>query len=220
MVQLDPAGKNIYLAFTAHEKAEGAKQILHVLTKNDIQASFFFTGAFLRNPDQKALIQRIVAEGHYVGPHSDGHLLYCEWDKRDALLVDRQTFEEDLRKNYAELEKLGVTSSRARWFMPPYEWYNKAVVDWARAMGLSVVSFTPGVRTNADYTTPEMANYMSSDEIVRSVFRFEKEQPQGLNGCIVLIHPGTNPTRKDKLYDRLPDIIERLKQRKYQFKCF
>jgi len=47
---MDPACKDIYLAFTADEKAEGGEHILQVLEKNDIKASFFFTGNFLRNP--------------------------------------------------------------------------------------------------------------------------------------------------------------------------
>ena len=85
-------------------------------------------------------------------------------------------------------------------------------------MGLSVVSFTPGVRTNADYTTPDMETYMTSDEIVRSLFQFEKKDPNGLNGCILLIHPGTDPAREDKLYDRLPAIIERLRNMDYRFR--
>jgi len=218
IVRMDPARKNIYLAFAADERAEGGQRVLDVLEKNGIKASFFFTGNFLRNHDHTTLIRKVIGKGHYLGPHSDRHLLYCDWDKRDALLLDRRTFEDDLRKNYIELAKCGVAPSSSRWFMPPYEWYNKVVVDWSKAMGLSVVSFTPGGRTNADYTTPDMTQYVPSDEIVRSLFQFEKKNPNGLNGCILLVHPGTDPARKDKLYDRLPEIIERLRMMGYHFK--
>jgi len=218
IVRMDPACKDVYLSFTADEKAEGGEYILQVLKKNDIKASFFFTGNFLRNPDYKTLIKKVINYGHYVGPHSDQHLLYCDWKKRDKLLIDRHNFENDLRKNYIELEKFGVTHSSSRWFIPPYEWYNNIIVNWSRAMGVSVVNFTPGVRTNADYTTPDMASYMSSDDILRNVFQFEKENSNGLNGSIILIHPGTDSARKDKLYERLPEIIERLKNMNYDFK--
>jgi hypothetical protein len=102
--------------------------------------------------------------------------------------------------------------------MPPYEWYNSVIVNWSRAMGLSVINFTPGLRTNADYTTPGMSNYVSSDDILRSVFQFEKDNPNGLNGCIMLIHPGTDAARKDKFYKRLPELIARLKNMNYNFK--
>jgi peptidoglycan/xylan/chitin deacetylase (PgdA/CDA1 family) len=218
IVRMDPACKNIYLAFTADEEAEGGEYILQVLNSKGIKASFFFTGNFLRNPDYGYFIKCVINDGHYVGPHSDRHLLYCDWKNRESLLVDRCDFENDLRKNYTELETFGITHSNSKWFMPPYEWYNKTIIDWARAMGVSVVNFTPGIRTNADYTTPDMKNYMSSDDILHSVFQFEKGNTHGLNGCIVLFHPGTDFARKDKLYDRLPEIINRLKNTGYNFK--
>jgi len=218
IVRMSPACKDIYLAFKADKEAEGGEYILQVLKDNDIKASFFFTGNFLRNPEYNALIKKVVNNGHYVGPHSDQHLLYCEWKNRDSLLIDRHNFENDLRKSYIELEKYGIAHSSSKWFMPPYEWYNNIIVDWARAMGISVVNFTPGIRTNADYTTPDMPNYLATDDILQSLYRFEKENSRGLNGCIILIHPGIDSARKDKLYERLPEIIDRLKNMGYDFK--
>jgi len=218
VVRMDPTDKSVYLAFTAHDRAEGGERILQVLAEHGLKASFFFTGDFLRDPNHGAFIKETLQAGHYVGPHSDRHLLYCDWKKRDALLVDRRTFEEDLRQNYVVLEKFGVTRAGATWFMPPYEWYNKVVVDWSSAMGLDAISFTPGVRTNADYTTPEMASYRSSSDIVGSLLQFERDNARGLNGCILLIHPGTDPARQDKLYEHLPRIIERLTHMEYHFK--
>ena len=218
IVRMNPDRKDIYLAFTADKEAEGGEYILQVLNDNDIKASFFFTGNFLRNPDYGTLIKKIINNGHYVGPHSDKHLLYCDWKNRDLLLVNRHSFENDLKKNYIELKKFGIAHSNSEWFMPPYEWYNNIIVDWARAMGISVVNFTPGIRTNADYTTPDMSNYVSSDDILRSVFQFEKENSHGLNGCVILIHPGTDSARKDKFYKLLPEIISRLKTMGYDFK--
>jgi len=218
IVKMDPACKNIYLAFTADKEAEGGDYILQVLNDNDIKASFFFTGNFLQNPDYDAFIKRVINNGHYIGPHSDQHLLYCDWKKRDSLLVDRQNFENDLKKNYIKLKNFGIVHSNSKWFMPPYEWYNNIIVDWARAMGVSVVNFTPGIRTNADYTTPEMPNYMSSGDILHNLFQFEKENTHGLNGCIILIHPGTDAAREDKFYEHLPKIIGRLKKMGYSFK--
>ena len=218
IVRMNPASKDIYLAFTADKQAEGGEYILQVLNDNHIKASFFLTGNFLRNREYSTFIKKIINGGHYVGPHSDEHLLYCDWKKRDELLLDRQKFENDLKKNYVELETFGVSHSSSKWLMPPYEWYNSVIVDWAGAMGVSVVNFTAGIRTNADYTTPGMSNYMSSDHMLRSLFKFEKENSHGLNGCIILIHPGTDSARKDKLYKRLTEIIVRLKNMGYNFK--
>ena len=39
------------------------------------------------------------------------------------------------------------------------------------------------------------------------VVRDEEREPAGLNGAIILIHPGTEPERTDKLWSRLEEII-------------
>src|SRR5690606_17049501 len=75
-----PVGrKHTALVFTGHEFAEGATAILDVLERRGMKASFFLTGAFLRDPDKAPLVRRMVRDGHYVGAHSDAHLLYAPW---------------------------------------------------------------------------------------------------------------------------------------------
>jgi peptidoglycan/xylan/chitin deacetylase (PgdA/CDA1 family) len=102
--------------------------------------------------------------------------------------------------------------------MPPYEWYNRQIVDWSRQLGLEVINFTPGTGTNADYTTPEMENYKSSVKIYANLLQFEQQQSNGLNGAILLIHPGTAPERTDKFYRILEDVIRHFSSKGYQFK--
>ncbi|WP_297095999.1 glycoside hydrolase family 9 protein [uncultured Draconibacterium sp.] len=213
---IQPSEKNIYLVFSAHDKAEGAEHILKVLDKKNCKASFFFTGDFLRDKQFQSTIKNVIKDGHYLGAHSDKHLLYCDWTKRDSLLVDRTTFEQDLKANYEALQQFGINSENASWFLPPYEWYNSTTVNWAGALGLTTINFSPGIRSNADYTTPDMTNYLSSDKIMESIFRVEEEQ--GLNGAIMLIHPGTEEKRTDKFYLRLDELIERLQAKGYNFK--
>jgi peptidoglycan/xylan/chitin deacetylase (PgdA/CDA1 family) len=80
-------GKRIALEFTGHEFAEGGTRILDELAKRRAKASFFLSGDFLRRAEFAPLVARMVAEGHYVGPHSDKHLLYCAWDAGRKTLV-------------------------------------------------------------------------------------------------------------------------------------
>lgn len=218
IIKINPKEKNIYLAFTADELFEGGEHVLQTLQKHKIKGSFFLTGNFLRNPEFKKITQKIISAGHYVGAHSDKHLLYCDWQKRDSLLVKFKTFEIDLKNNFAELEKFGIQKENARYFIPPYEWYNRQIVDWSRNLGLDVTNFTPGTVTNADYTTPEMKNYKSSEVIFSNLLNFEKKE--GLNGSILLIHPGTESSRKDKFYLKLDELIKILAEKGYQFKSF
>lgn len=213
IIRTDPSVRHIDFVFTAADKADGADRIISTLRKYNIKGGFFFTGEFFElYPD---VVRRLVAEGHYVGSHSYGHLLYAPWGKRDSLLVTRQEFEEDMFKSYKVLREFGITD--APYFIPPYEHYNATISSWARQLGLQVINYTPGTLTNGDYTTPGMSRYFSSKEILGKIREYERTDPDGLNGHIMLIHFGTDPSRTDKFYDKLPGLIKELRRKGYSF---
>ena len=213
IIRTDPSVRHIDFVFTAADKADGADRIISTLRKYNIKGGFFFTGEFFElYPD---VVCRLVAEGHYVGSHSYGHLLYAPWGKRDSLLVTRQEFEEDMFKSYKVLREFGITD--APYFIPPYEHYNATISSWARQLGLQVINYTPGTLTNGDYTTPGMSRYFSSKEILGKIREYERTDPDGLNGHIMLIHFGTDPSRTDKFYDKLPGLIRELRRKGYSF---
>lgn len=216
IIRMNPDEKKVYLIFSAHEYGEGGNTIARTLKKHNAKASFFFTGKFYDNPENKPLIRKLIDDGQYVGAHSDAHLLYADWSRRDSSLVDRQKLTEDLEANYQKMAGFGITPEQAPVFLPPYEWYNQESVYWSRQLGLNVVNFTPGIRSNADYTTPDLKNYRSSEAILNDIKAFERTNPKGLNGCIVLIHLGTAPGRTDKFYNRLDDLLNFLRQKGYE----
>jgi peptidoglycan/xylan/chitin deacetylase (PgdA/CDA1 family) len=143
--------------------------------------------------------------------------LYCDWSKRDSLLVTKKEFIVDLVDNYASMSVHGIADKKAAFFLPPYEWYNDSVAAWTKEMGLQLINFTPGTKSNADYTTPDLKNYRSSEEIYKSIISYEQLTPSGLNGFILLVHIGTDPKRTDKFYHRLPELLKFLKAKGYQF---
>ena len=185
--------RRLAIVFTGHEYAEGGETILNELSKHKAKGSFFVTGDFLTNSSFKPLIERIVREGHYLGPHSDKHLLYCPWEGPKRTLVTRAEFQSDLESNVRKIEGFGVSRSVIRYFLPPYEHYNQEIVDWSKAMGLTLVSFTPGTRSNADYTGEADRNFVSSQTIFDSILRKERQDPDGLNGFLLLVHIGSGP---------------------------
>lgn len=209
--------KSISIVFTGDEFADGADHILTTLRQNGVPASFFLTGKFYSNPQFGQIIADLKKDGHYLGPHSDQHLLYADWRKRDSLLVTRKQFVSDLSMNYRRMRKFGIKKSEASYFLPPYEWYNSDIVRWTRKLNLHLINFTPGTRSAADYTYPGMASYRSSDEIYQSIMDYERKDPDGLNGFILLMHIGTDPKRTDKFYYRLDKLIKELKSRGYTF---
>ena len=213
----DSSEKNIALVFTGDEFADGGDFIASTLQQQNIKASFFFTGRFYNNPAFKKIIQRLNRDGHYLGPHSNQHLLYCDWNKRDSLLVTKEDFTNDLLANLDVMHASGIDTSKTKFFLPPYEWYNDSIAAWTKESGLKLINYTPGTLSHADYTTPTDKNYRNSDAIYKSIVDHETRSPSGLNGFILLMHIGTDPKRTDKLYRKLPGLISYLRSKGYHF---
>ena len=219
IIRGDKSKKEIALVFTGDEFADGADVIRKTLAKDKINASFFFTGNFYRNEKFNKIITSLKKQGHYLGAHSDKHLLYCSWENRDSLLVDKKTFLMDLENNYREMEKFEIQKDNAQFFLPPFEWYNKTISNWTTEAGFTLINFTPGTRSNADYTTPQMGSrYVSNKEIFQSILRHEKENTDGLNGFILLLHIGTAPERQEKFFNELEELVSVLLNAGYVFK--
>ena len=217
IVRGDTSKKKLALVFTGDEFGDGAKHILSVLKQQRVPGSFFFTGNFYRNPDFEQLIYSLLSEGHYLGAHSDQHLLYCDWENRDSLLITHNEFIHDLENNYETMSKFGISKNSVPYFLPPYEWYNDSISNWTKSLDLQLINYTYGTLSHADYTIPGMTNYISSRFIYQNIINFEKKSTNGLNGFILLIHIGTAPKRTDKFYFYLKELITELKSKSYQF---
>ncbi len=208
--------KQLALVFTGHEYAEGGDVIVDALARRGIKASFFLTGDFLRAPAFRPLVKRLVQDGHYIGPHSDKHLLYCDWATRKTL-VSREAFRADLEANAREIAGIGAARGGVRYFLPAYEWCNREIVGWAREMGFETVNFTAGTRSNADYTEDAAPNHVSSATIFKSILDAEAADPNGLDGFLLLLHLGAGPRRTDKLHARFAELLDAIAARGYTF---
>ena len=215
IIRTDPSQKKICLVFTAADKADGAETIISTLKKDHIHGGFFFTGEFYQKfPD---IVKRLIADGHYVGSHSFGHLLYAPWSNQDSLLVTHEEFDKDMLKSYALMRTFGIEKEDAPFFIPPYEYYNSTVASWAKQLGLQIINFTPGTGSNADYTTPDLKKYKSSKQLYQQIMDYEKNDPHGLNGHFLMIHFGTDDARTDKFYKMMPRLIKELRKKGYEF---
>ncbi|MBJ7881132.1 glycoside hydrolase family 9 protein [Gelidibacter salicanalis] len=207
--------KRISLLFSADEYADGAEDILRILERHGIKGSFFLTGNFYRNKDFTPFVEQAKKAGHYLGAHSDQHLLYNEWTEDKKRLVTQEEFQNDLKANYSEMEKLGIQKEQAPYFLPPYEWNDNIITQWTDQMGITMINYSKGTLSHADYTTPDMKNYRSTEDIRDSVLTFE--ETYGMNGFMLLSHLGTHPDRTDKFYKTLDNLITILKERGYTF---
>jgi peptidoglycan/xylan/chitin deacetylase (PgdA/CDA1 family) len=214
IIRGDKSKKHIAMIFTGGDFGEGTPHILDILKKLNIQAGLFVTGDFLRKEEYNAYIRRAVAEGHYVGPHSDKHLLYCPWEDREKTLVSDEQFKADLQKNIDDLKKLGALKGKV-YFIPPYEWFNEDQVRWAKEMGVTIFNLSPGSGSSRDYQPESDKRFTSSQQIMQGILDHEKKDPAGLNGFILLLHLGAD--RKDKMFLLLEPLMKELMARGYGF---
>ncbi|MDP1974114.1 MAG: glycoside hydrolase family 9 protein, partial [Sediminibacterium sp.] len=98
---VNPTEPSVSLIFTGDEYGEGLPIIQEILAKEKVKAGFFFTGRFYANKKFTKTIKTLEKEQHYLGAHSNDHLLYNDWTNRNKLLVSYDSFSTDLNKNFA-----------------------------------------------------------------------------------------------------------------------
>ena len=216
VVRGDESKKQLALIFTGGDFGEGTGHVLDTLGENKIKGSFFLTGDYLRKPEHQDYLKRIVADGHYLGPHSDKHALYCPWEDRGKTLVSEDFFKKDLQKNIDDLRGYGaLPQGKLVYFIPPYEWYNADQSKWAKEMGVLLFNFTPGSGSNRDWAPEDHKSFVPSRQIIDDILAYEKKDPHGLNGFLLLLHVGSQ--RKDKTFLLLGELVKELKARGYTF---
>ncbi|WP_428389439.1 polysaccharide deacetylase family protein [Mucisphaera sp.] len=215
VTRADPNRREIALVFTGGEHGYDSTLILDTLAERNIKASFFPTGDYLDVPGYDQHIQRMIDEGHHVGPHGHAHLLLAPWDDRDQSLVTESQFKRDLRKNINELHDLGVPKAWPIYFIPPYQWYNTQHAQWAADMGVLLFNFTPGSGSHRDWAPEGHPAFRPSTQILDDILTHEMTAPNGLNGHLLLLHLGSQ--RQDNMARLLPQLLDELTTRGYRF---
>jgi peptidoglycan/xylan/chitin deacetylase (PgdA/CDA1 family) len=216
IIRGDVNKKSLAVIFTGDEKGESTAPILDTLRDRKIRAGFFVTGNFARDAKLRPLLERAAREGHYLGPHSDSHPLYCDWDNRNKSLVTQKFFTSDLQKNIRGLREVaGSKSETPKLFVPPYEWFNADQVRWSNDMGITLFNFTPGSGSNRDYAPEGDRVFVPSQKIYDDILAREEKDPHGLNGFILLLHLGSG--RKDPFHAKLAPLCDELTKRGYKF---
>ncbi len=162
----DPARKVIYLTFDAGYENGSTEEILDVLKRHQVKASFFLVGNYIqRNAD---LVRRMVDEGHIVGNHTMHH-----YDM--SKLTDSAAFQKEL----ADLETLfrEITGREMpKYYRPPQGTFSEENLKMAKELGYRTVFWSLAyVDWNNDtQPTREQA--------------FSKLLPRIHNGAVVLLH--------------------------------
>jgi peptidoglycan/xylan/chitin deacetylase (PgdA/CDA1 family) len=161
---LSDRSPEVFLTFDDGPSAEATVQILDVLQRHHIKATFFVLGSnVVRLPD---VVQRIVAEGHELALHSHTH--------PNFLTLTREQKETEIAQSLSLLHWY-FPDLRIRWFRPPYGKYDQEVVDIAHDYGMCIAMFNE-ISTN---------NQSSAGEIARVVLKGR--------GKVIVFHDGQWP---------------------------
>lgn len=182
-------GKMVALTFDDGPDHNYTLQILDILKREHIHATFFCVGSMVRNsPD---VLRRIYAEGHTVGNHSWNHPLMTQLSQS---AVD---FQLNATDQIIE-QTIGV---RPLLFRPPYGALTSSLKLHLHEEGYTIVNWSVDTR---DWAGP------SSDTILSTVKR------EIYPGGIILQHCLGGPQLKNSVA-ALPYIIDYLRQNGYQF---
>ncbi|WP_409294336.1 polysaccharide deacetylase family protein [Peribacillus sp. SCS-26] len=152
---------------------EYLQDMLEVLKKNDVKATFFLEGRWAKKyPD---LAKMIWEGGHEIGNHSYSH--------PDMARITNGRANEEIRKTNEIIK--AVTGVTPRWFAPPSGSYKDETVDIAKANKLGTIMWSVDT---IDWQKP------SPETLIRRVMN--KLHP----GAFILMHPTESTAQSlDKL---------------------
>lgn len=178
--------KKIALTFDAAWGDEDAEIILNTLKDDDVKATFFMVGDWMRKyPD---LVKRIADEGHDVANHSNKHPHVSQMSKEEI--------KEDLLAAHEEIKR--ITGTDCFLYRPPYGEYNNTVLEAAKECGYQTIQWDVDSIDWKGYDAPTIIQKVLDHKHLGA-------------GSIILLHNGAKHTA-----EALPRLICGLKEKGYE----
>ncbi|WP_427051452.1 polysaccharide deacetylase family protein [Paenibacillus sp. TC-CSREp1] len=184
-----PSTKQVALTFDDVPDPRFTGQVLDVLKKYKVRATFFVVGSRAeKHPD---LVKRMVKEGHVIGNHSYNH---PEFSK-----LSMTAFRKQILRTGDIIQRLtGYTPKMIR---PPYGDINEEQLRWARKQRYSIVNW------NVDSLDWKG---LPKEKVKYNILSAVKP------GSIVLQHAGGGTgSNLNGTVEALPEVIEELRNRGY-----
>jgi peptidoglycan/xylan/chitin deacetylase (PgdA/CDA1 family) len=124
-----PRPKELALTFDDGPNPAWTPNLLDILLLHSVKATFFLVGSFAKS--EPSLVKRIVEEGHLIGNHS--------WSHPNLAITRESRVSEELRQTSAILEQ--ITGKRVRYFRPPFGGRRPFVLQAARRLGMTPVTW-------------------------------------------------------------------------------
>lgn len=179
--------KMVCLTFDDGPDDEITPQVLNILKRYHVKASFFFVGNKLeQHPD---VVQRAYQDGHLVLSHS--------WSHQQLNLMERQEIKREIQLTEDKLYEL--IGQRPAFIRPPFGEIDGKVADVVKSKNGKVILWSIDT---LDWSQREKNN------IINNVT--ENVRP----GDIILMHCDGDKT---ETVNALPEIITSLREKGYQF---
>ncbi|MBM4764433.1 delta-lactam-biosynthetic de-N-acetylase [Bacillus sp. B15-48] len=186
----DTSKKEIYLTFDNGYENGYTNQILDVLKKEKVPATFFVTGHYLESAEDQVV--RMVEEGHIVGNHSYYH--------PDLTQVDDARVKRELEKVRALTYEI-TGQKQMSYLRPPRGVFSERTLKLAKEAGYTHVLWSLAF---VDWHTDKQRGWeYSYNNIMKQIHP----------GAILLLHT----VSKDNA-DALEKVIKDLKKQGYTFK--
>ncbi|WP_396652974.1 delta-lactam-biosynthetic de-N-acetylase [Metabacillus arenae] len=182
--------KVIYLTFDNGYEKGYTPQVLDVLKKQKVPATFFVTGHYLNSQPQ--LVQRMVKEGHIVGNHS--------WHHPDMTKINEERFKRELDSVRDKVNEL-TGQEGINYLRPPRGIFSERVLALSRELGYQPVFWSLAF---VDWKTDSQRGWK---------YAYDNIMQQIHPGCILLLHT----VSKDNA-EALDRAITDLKKEGYTFK--
>ncbi|MEH1829237.1 MAG: polysaccharide deacetylase family protein [Nostoc sp.] len=181
--------KVIALTFDDGPGPKNTAQILEILKKNDIKATFFMIGEMVKYFPQVA--KQVAADGHVIGNHTWHH-----WYRR----MDVATAASEIDRTAEIIYK--TTGEKTTLFRPPGGFLNNGLVEYAKNEKYAVMMWSEE-SGDAERRSPQVPM------LIKNVLKYAKP------GAIVLMHDGGG--NRSKSVKALPEMIAGLKAQGYRF---
>jgi peptidoglycan/xylan/chitin deacetylase (PgdA/CDA1 family) len=126
-----PFSRAVALTFDDGPSLRTTPQVLEVLRRHNAVGTFFINGSKV-GPDERALLQEMVAAGHIVANHTTNH--------PNSVQVSIDRFRTEVEGTHNVIEQIGMAKN-ARFFRFPFGSANCSTVDLVKSYGYSVVGW-------------------------------------------------------------------------------
>ena len=154
--------KEIALSFDAAWGNEDTEQLIEILAKYQVKATFFVVGAWVDKYPES--VRQLAAAGHDIGNHSNAHPHMPQLSK-EKMVTELQSCNEKVK---------AVTGNTPLLFRAPYGDYNNTMCDTVKECGMYTIQW--------DVDSKDWMEGHTADKIVKDVC--SKVKP----GSIVLFH--------------------------------